>query len=525
MQQINNISNIARMLRIIWVMARNDALFPFADAGIAPNFISAITYLARFTQKKYQPHNQPCAGARLSMALQELGPSFIKLGQALSTRSDLIGEQIAAELAELRDKLPPFPAAQAHEIVAKEFGKPIGELFEEFSDQPIAAASIAQVHFAITKSGKAVAVKILRPNIERAFERDLQLFFWLAQLAENKKPHLKRLRLVEVVQSLAETIKMELDLRFEAAAAMELRQNMVNDDNFYVPEIYWSLTSKRVLVMERICGIAVSDIDALLAAGHNRQHIMQIAAQSLFNMVFRDGFFHADLHPGNLFVLPDGRLAVVDFGIMGRITLQERIYIAEILHGFLNADYKRVAEVHFEAGYVPANQSVHNFALACAAIGAPILGKPLAEISIARLLAQLFKVAETFAMETQPQLLLLQKTMMMAEGVGRMLDPSVNMWQLAEPLIEQWTSQYMTPLARMKMQLHSLEQAIKQVPDTVQRANKILQQIETEGVKLHPDSAAAIKLANNNQNYTSWIIVAIAAIVIITGMLAGILQI
>jgi len=455
------------------------------------------------------------------MALQELGPTFIKLGQSLSTRSDLVGDEIAEDLANLRDNLTPFPTPIVHRILEEAFGKSSRELFKQFDDTPIAAASIAQVHFAVTHADKAVAVKVLRPDVKAAFERDLELFFWLAELVEQNLPDLRRLKPVEVVATFYETIQMELDLRYEAAAATELRRNMADDVDFYVPDVDWTLTSQRVLTLERIDGVSIGDIATLEAAGHNLDRLLQIAAESFFSMVYRDGFFHADLHPGNLFVLKDGRLAVVDFGIMGRVSKEERIFLIEILRGFLNEDYRHVAEVHFAAGYVPANKSVDNFALACMAIGQPILGKPMDEISIARLLAQLFKIAETFEMTTQPQLLLLQKTMMVAEGVGRMLNPHINMWQLAEPLVKEWAGQHLSPIAKLQSGLQDVERIIRKFPATLERIDRLLNHAEqTPGGPLHADTARTI-LRERQRQHRHWVIISLIGIIAITVALAG----
>ncbi|MGE0725769.1 MAG: 2-polyprenylphenol 6-hydroxylase, partial [Alphaproteobacteria bacterium] len=389
-------------------------------------------------------------GERLAAALRTLGPSFIKLGQALSTRADLMGEAVAADLADLRDRLPPFPAEAARRTIAADLERPVEALFASFDDVPIAAASIAQVHFAVTTDGRPVAVKVLRPRIEAEFARDLDLFRWMADVVERAVPASRRLKPREVVRTFAETVRLEMDLRFEAAAAAELAENFVGDPTFRVPAVDWQRTGRRVLTTERVVGIPINQRAALIAAGHDPQQIMAYAASSLFRQVFRDGFFHGDMHPGNCFVAPDGAVVPVDFGIMGRLDLATREFLADMLVGFLNGDYRQVADVHFRAGYVPASQSRDAFMQACRSIGAPILGRPLAEISLARLLGQLFRVTEQFRMETQPQLLLLQKTMLVAEGVGRSLDPDVNMWLLARPLIEDWMIEHRGPEARLR---------------------------------------------------------------------------
>ncbi len=411
-------------------------------------------------------------GLRLARALEKLGPAFIKLGQALSTRSDLIGEEMAEDLSRLRDNLPPFPSSIARAIIEKELHCSIGALFSQFDDKPVAAASIAQVHRAVTKTGNTVAIKILRPHIEKAFARDLDLFFWLAEIFERRWPRLKP---KEVVRTLKESVFMELDLRFEAAAATELAENArQHETGMKIPAVDWNLTSRRVLAMEWVDGIPLADVKAIKAAGFSTTDILTKAAKSLFAQVFVDGFFHADLHPGNLFVDKNGDLAAVDFGIMGRLDWKSRLYMAEILRGFLNGDYRRVAEVHFTAGYVPPGKSVDAFAQACMAVAKPITGKPQNEISVAKLLGQMFAIAAEFEMETQPQLLLLQKTMMVTEGVGRMLDPSLNIWELARPMLEQWAEDHFSPAGKMKGAARQGLEAFQKLPQILHAVEKLL---------------------------------------------------
>lgn len=456
-----------RLFGIGWTLARYDALFGLEALG-AP---AIILWICRRVAKR---HHGLRPGQRLSLALQALGPSFIKAGQALSTRADLVGEDIAKDLAELQDKLPPFSTALARETIEDQLGAPITTLFASFEDVSVAAASVAQVHFAVTPDGRAVAVKILRPHIEAAFARDIDLMYWLARKIERRAPHLRRLKPVAVVETFANTIRLELDLRFEAAAAEELAANTKNDTDFYVPKVDWERTAKRVLVTERIHGISAGDIEGLKAAGIDLDATMEKAARSFFNQVFRDGFFHADMHPGNLFVLPDGRLAPVDFGIMGRIDHKNQLILAEILWGFLKGDYLRVAEVHAQAGWIPTHVDVHQFAQAVRAVGQPIMGKAMNEISVGRLLGQLIHIAQTFEMEAQPHLLLLQKTMMTAEGVGRGLNPSINMWQLSEPLIRDWAQDNLSPPARIKAHAKELLQLLQDAPRVMRQIKELL---------------------------------------------------
>ena len=433
---------------------------------------------------------QPRPGQRLAAAFEELGPSFIKLGQLLSTRADLLGEELTVDLASLQDRLPPFSGNDARALIEAEFGCPLNTLFATFDETAIAAASIAQVHFARTGEGAEVAVKVLRPGIAEAFARDLDLFLWLAGLSERLQPALRRLKPVEVVQTLAEVVNFEMDLRLEAAAATELGENFAGDPNFRVPRVDWLRTGRTVLTLEWIKGTRIDDRVALLAAGHRIEDLLTKAATAFFNQVFRDGFFHADLHPGNMFVDPDGAIVVVDFGIMGRLDRATRFYLADMLLGFLSGDYRRVAEVHFAAGYVPQRRSVDAFTQACRSIGEPILGKPLQEISVARLLAQLFEITEQFEMETQPQLLLLQKTMVVIEGVGRRLDPEINIWALGRPLIETWMRDNRGPEARLREGLEMLVELAERVPRLIRSLERLVSDWSREGVVHHVESLA-----------------------------------
>jgi ubiquinone biosynthesis protein len=433
---------------------------------------------------------RPRPGERLAAAFNELGPSFIKLGQLLSTRADLFGEEITIDLTSLQDRLPPFPGSEARILIEAEFGRPLDSLFASFDQTATAAASIAQVHFARSTDGRDVAVKILRPGIAQAFARDLELFLWLAGLGERLHPALRRLKPVEVVKTLAEVVRFEMDLRLEAAAAAELSENFAGDPNFRAPRVDWPRTGRTVLTLERIRGTRIDDRAALLAAGHRIEDLLSKASAAFFKQVFRDGFFHADLHPGNMFVDADGAIVVVDFGIMGRLDRATRFYLADMLLGFLSGDYRRVAEVHFTAGYVPPGRSVDAFTQACRSIGEPILGKPLQEISVARLLAQLFEITEQFDMETQPQLLLLQKTMVVIEGVGRRLDPEINIWALARPLIEDWMRENRGPEASLRLGLETLADLAERVPRLIRSLDKLVGDWSREGVILHAESLA-----------------------------------
>jgi ubiquinone biosynthesis protein len=483
---LRSLRNLARLAAIGLTLARHDALFPFAGVPAVAFYLRVAGLFAR---RRARLAARP--GQRLAAALDELGPGFIKLGQMLSTRADLLGEEIAADLASLQDRLPPFPGAAARAAIEAEFALPLETLFQSFDETAIAAASIAQVHFACTTDGQEVAVKVLRPGVAEAFARDLELFLWLAVLIERLQPALRRLKPVEVVRTLAEIVAFEMDLRFEAAAASELAENFAGDPDFRVPHIDWSRTGRGVLTLERMEGVRIDDRAGLSAAGHRIDHVLAKAAGAFFKQVFRDGFFHADLHPGNMFVDASGAIVVIDFGIMGRLDRATRWYLADMLVGFLTGDYRRVAEVHFAAGYVPRTRSIDAFTQACRAIGEPILGRPLQDISVARLLAQLFRVTEQFDMETQPQLLMLQKTMVLVEGVGRRLDPKINIWTLAQPLIESWMRDNRGPEAQLRKRLETVADMIERLPRLVENLDALIGDIARDGVLLHAESIAS----------------------------------
>lgn len=516
---MNSIRHIARVFSIARTLARYDALFILQTAKIEPMAVSLAGLLGG---KKSGLKKDQRPGQRLAGALQEMGPSFIKLGQMLATRPDLLGEEIAQDLSHLQDKLPPFPTKQALEAIEKEFGKPADELFKNFEQQPVAAASIAQVHFALTNDGREVAVKVLRPGIEKSFHRDLELFFWAAKLIEKTRPELRRLKPVEVVKTLARTVEMEMDLRFEAAAASELKDNFAADDSFIVPQVDWTTTAKRVLTTSRVHGISIVDIEGLKKSGVDPLDILEKSAGAFFMQVFRDGFFHADMHPGNVFITPEGAIAVVDFGIMGRLDKPTRMHLAELLLAFLMRDYRRAAEVHFEAGWIPYGQSVDEFTQACRSIAEPVLDKPQNEISIGTLLGQLFQITETFQMETQPQLLLLQKTMMMAEGTGRKLAPDANMWFIARPMIEKWMRENLGAEARIKEAAATGAAMLKRLPALVHGLELALGDFERDGLKLHPDTIKSMSRrgAGNGSVIKAMVVPALAVGAVILAVLA-----
>ena len=485
---IRAVRNLFRVIRIARTLARHDAVFPLETLSLP----TVATRVIGLFAGRPRPSLDRRPGQRITEALQELGPSFVKFGQSLSTRADLVGEDLAADLAELQDHLPPFPSHQARQIIESEFEQPLEEVFSEFDDEAVAAASIAQVHYAVTTEGRHVAVKVLRPGVEQAFQRDLDLFYWLAEIIERLQPAFRRLRPVDIVRTFNETVDLEMDLRLEAAAASELGEHFEDDPTYRVPEIDWQRTQRQVLTAERIHGVPIDDRESLIEAGNDLEEIAGKVLVVFLKQVFRDGFFHADMHAGNLFVDENGNIVAVDFGIMGRLDRENRRFVAELLLAFLVGDYRRAAEVHFEAGYVPRTKSVEAFTQACRSIGEPILGKPVNEISVARLLAQLFRITETFAMPTQPQLLLLQKTMMMVEGACRRLAPEANFWELSKPFLDEWVHDNLGAEALVRDTIEEAAATARRIPDMLEKAQMATEVLTPDGVRLHPDSERAI---------------------------------
>ena len=466
-------------------------------------------------------------GERLTEALTELGPSYIKLGQFLATRPDIIGAGLSQAMSSLQDRLPPFSKNEALQEIRRGLGQDADDLFAEIGP-PVAAASIAQVHRATTReedgAGEDVAVKVLRPGIEKRFARDLDSYFFAARLMERLHRPSRRLRPVDAVATLAHSVHLEMDLRMEAAAISEMAENTAADPGFRVPKVDWARTAQRVLTLEWIDGVPLNDIEGLAEAGHDLEQLGATVIQSFLRHAMRDGFFHADMHQGNLFVDADGTLVAVDFGIMGRLSPKDRRFLAEILYGFINRDYTRVAQVHFDAGYVPRSHSVNTFAQALRAIGEPLMDKEAEEISMARLLGQLFHVTEQFDMQTQPQLLLLQKTMVVVEGVARSLNPRLNMWTTSEPVVEEWMQAKLGPEGRIQEAAEGaavLGRFVGGLPELLARAERTAHMIEEMadggGLKLDRETSEAIAKAQSNQSSAGrWALwVAAGALVVI----------
>jgi ubiquinone biosynthesis protein len=438
--------NIWRLIRTGATFERTGAMGAILDAFDAPAPLRAGARILGWPFKWLGYEGDP-SQPPVVRALTALGPAYIKFGQILSTRPDVVGDEMAGELRILQDKLAAFPLSVARKQIEAELGEPVDVIFAELSE-PVAAASIAQVHKArLRDSMDPVAVKVLRPGIERAFRKDIDAFYLAASMIELLSPSSRRLRPREVIEHFERTVMGELDLRLESAAASEYAANTSGDAGFQLPELKWAYCGRRVMTLGWAEGIPLGDNAALDAAGHDRVALSERVLQLFLNHALRDGYFHGDMHQGNLKVAPNGDIVALDFGIMGHIDEYTRRVYAEILYGFIRRDYKRVAEVHFEAGYVPADRDVDEFARALRAVGEPIFGMDATRISMGKLLAYLFEVTERFGMETRTELILLQRTMVVVEGVARSLNPKMNIWTVARPVVEEYIRQSIGPRA------------------------------------------------------------------------------
>ena len=459
---------LLRLPVIAWHLGRAGVLGPIATIGLLPGWLRWLcASLDRLVRSRRAASD---TGAALCAALARLGPGFVKFGQALSTRSDLIGPALGQALARLQDRMPPFPAAKARQQIEEQTGQPLDAIFAQFDDQPVAAASIAQVHRATLHDGRDVAVKLLRPDIERQMAADTALFQALAQIIEWVAPGLRRLHLVDAVAQFRALSEVELDLRLEAAAAGRLGDNMRGDSGIYIPWVDLEHSTRRMLIVEWVDGIRIDDLPALQAAGHDISTITEYAARSFFNQVFRDGYFHADMHPGNIFVRADGVLVPIDFGIMGHLDWTDRLFLARLLNAMLERDYDQVAQLHFDASMLHDGVSLHHFAQSIRAVADPVMDKPLGDVSLGIVLGQILQIANRFEIEVQTQFNLLQKTMMMAEGVARQLNPAADMWQLARPLAEDWMQTEASiprQAAQFGRDLHRLVQRLPKIIDAL----------------------------------------------------------
>ena len=474
------INKIITLFKIARKLSQSDAMKIISKFHEPPKIIKFFFYLLSFSfSNPKKEDNNLNEEQRLCNSIQEMGTTFIKLGQFLSTRPDIIGNEIAKKLENLQDKLPPFSSDKAKKIMKKELGENNYNSLINISE-PVAAASIAQVHKAqLNDNGtiKDIAIKILRPNIKKIFNEEIDALMLLAFIIEGTVKKTKRLKLVEVVFLLKEITNLELDLRFEAAAANEFLENTENDVGFNVPKIFWNFTSENILTLEWIDGISIREKEELEKRNIDTKTLASNVIQHFLRHAIRDGFFHADMHQGNLFINESGEIIPVDFGIMGRLDKLNKRYLAEILFGFVKRDYKKVAEVHLIAGLVPKNVSIDEFAQALRSIGEPIFGQSVKDISGGNLLKQLFEITEKFNMQTQPQLLLLQKTMVVVEGVARQLNPETNIWETSKPVLENWLKETKDPINYLNETIENTSEVIKrlpELPEIMDKANQAL---------------------------------------------------
>ena len=455
-------THIWRLLKWGRTLARHGALMGLERDPLTPAPMRRMIRLARFGARV--PKTPAYADA-----LQAIGPAAIKLGQTLATRPDLVGDEAARDLLRLQDRLPPVPFNRICATLEAAFDKPLDRLFSNIEEEPVGAASIAQVHRAVTTDGRTVAVKVLRPGIEQEFARAIETYEWAAAQIEAMGGELARIRPRLTIETFKRWTARELDLRREAASASELAEGMQAEPDFIIPAIDWQRTTGRVMTLEWVEGIKIADREALIAAGHDLPAIAATLIRAFLRQAISEGFFHADLHQGNLFVCPDGRIAAIDFGIMGRVDRRARLWLAEILYGLITGNYARVAEIHFEAGYVPPHHNMAEFATALRAVGEPIRGLPVKEISVGQMLDGLFSITRDFDMPTQPHLLLLQKTMVMIEGVATGLDPDVNMWDAARPFVSEWLRSELGPEAALADRIREDVGTLLRLPDIVRR--------------------------------------------------------
>ncbi|QBM19091.1 putative protein kinase UbiB [Marinobacter sp. JH2] len=474
-------TRLQRLFRIAWVFCRYrlDTFLPLAELPTPLKIFFLLAPWHLFPQPKLS------RGDRLRLALEELGPVFVKFGQILSTRRDLLPDDMAASLKQLQDRVPPFPSDQARGIIERSLGAPVSELFAEFGADPMASASVAQVHPATLRNGQQVVVKVLRPGIEKVIRQDLALMYLMAGLLEKYWSEGKRLHPVEVVADYDATIHDELDLQREAANASQLRRNFDNSPLIYIPFIDWDYTSKSVLVMERIHGIPIADVESLQAAGVNMKVLAEKGVEIFFTQVFRDSFFHADMHPGNIFVdvsnPADPQYIAIDFGIVGTLAPDDQSYLARNLLAFFRRDYRQVAQLHVQSGWVPPETRINEFEAAIRTVCEPIFEKPLKDISFGHFLLRLFQTARRFDMEVQPQLVLLQKTLLNVEGLGRQLYPDLDLWSTAQPFLENWMRKRIGPSGLIKSLQTHLPSWLEQSPEMPQLVHDALLQLRSAG--------------------------------------------
>jgi ubiquinone biosynthesis protein len=503
---------VLRLIHINWVLV----VHGLDELVLKTHLFRPIRYLAFFTPSYWLKAKADSRGVRIRRALEDLGPIYVKFGQALSTRKDLLPDDISDELVKLQDRVPPFPNEIAQSIIEKELGMTIAEAFSEFDPSPLASASVAQVHTATLHTGESVIVKVLRPDIETRILSDIGLLYELARFAERFWSDARRLRAVEVVAEFERTTLDELDLVREAGNAAKLRRNFENSELIYIPEVHWALTRKKVMVMERIYGIPVGEIEKLKAGGADFKALAERGVEIFFTQVFRDNFFHADMHPGNIFVeLPDKYIAV-DFGIVGSLSLSDQRYLAENFLAFFNRDYRKVAEMHVESGWVPSSTRIEEFESAIRSVCEPIFEKPLKDISFGQLLLRLFQTARRFDMHVQPQLVLLQKTLLNIEGLGRQLYPELDLWQTAKPFLEKWFHDRLGPKAKINKiikQFPEFAEQFPEIPSLVYKALNNAAQAQQQAEAQQREMMMLRKQLHNNHKTTVLTMIISAAII------------
>ena len=460
-----------RICLVFIKLTKAGALIPLLESDFVSNKLKLIIKIINFVLYK---NDKSKIGIKLLNCLIKLGPGYVKLGQALSTRPDLTGIEINYHLKKLQDDVKPFSGLIAKDIVEKETKSLINDVFISFDQIPIASASVAQVHTGVLKNGDKVAVKILKPQIEKLLFNDFKFFYCVSKCIELFFPKIKRLKLSKTVKVFFNISLIELDLTMEASAADELAENFKNHLNYRIPKIYWDLTTKRILVLEYIEGIKINDISALKKQKHNIEKIIEVSTEVFFLQVFRDGFFHGDMHPGNIFIDKNGTLVPIDFGIMGRLKNKDRHFLALLLTYLLDKDYKKVVEIHAEANMLGDDISYEQLAQAIRAISTPILNKPIGEVSLARLLGQILGLSKTYNIEIQSQFSLLQKTMLMAEGTARQLSPEINMWELSRPLINKWINETDDPFKILEEWIHKNKIVLLKIPEIIDKIDKFI---------------------------------------------------
>ncbi len=511
-------SQALRLLHINWILVKHG----LDEVIFATHLFRPFHFLLYVWPPHWFRQVEGSEGERIRQALEELGPLFVKFGQILSTRRDLMPDELVDELAKLQDRVPPFPGSEARQIIEKAYGSPLHEVFADFDETPLASASIAQVHTARLLDGTDVVVKVVRPGIRKVIRRDVSLLRIVAQLAERYSADARRLHPCEIVDDYEKTILDELDLMREAANASQLRRNFADSALLYIPEVYWPHCRREVMVMERIYGTPVGDVAELRRQGVDLKQLSELGVEIFFTQVFSHNFFHADMHPGNIFVSPEGQYLAVDFGIMGTLSREDQRYLAENFLAFFNRDYRRVAQLHVESEWVPASTRVDEFESAIRTVCEPIFERPLKDISFGNLLLRLFQTARRFNMEVQPQLVLLQKTLLNIEGLGRQLYPDLDLWQTAKPFLERWMGEQIGPRAVLRNLKANLPLWAEQLPQLPGMVHDIAKRTQEGQLELQWNSRELVKLRRElkRANRRSFVAI-VAAAMLVAAVLVG----